>query len=162
MVFINYFFDAQKTWRKNVDKYTWQSYNIIKDTKYTWQYEFAVNLTKEKEVFRMKKEEILELSKRDNQSGDELQKKVRSKGRVIAMNVMYITAIVFLLLEQFVAQKFTFFLVLDGVFAILFAADFSYYLYCYIKGKDKAELFTALVDLGFLIWNIYDLVMALR
>lgn len=106
----------------------------------------------------MNKEEILELNKKDNQNGDELQRKVRSRGRIIAMNVMYILAIIILLLNQYFGKQYAIGSVLNDILLIWFSVDLVRHMYTYIKEQDKYALLNGFIDLVLVIWCLYDFI----
>ena len=110
------------------------------------------------EVSGMKKDEILELSKKENVEGDEREKKVKSRGQFIAMNVMYILAIIILLLNHHFGRTYTFVSVLGDILLISFSVSFVYDLYWYMKERDKVYLYYMVGNLLFGIWEAYDFI----
>ena len=106
----------------------------------------------------MKKDEILKLSKKENVEGDEREKKVKSRGQIIAMNVMYILAIIILLLNHYFGKTYTFTSVLNDILLISFSVSLVYDLYWYIKERDKVYLFYIVGNLFFVIWSAYDFI----
>lgn len=110
------------------------------------------------EVSGMKKDEILELSKKENAEGDEREKKVKSRGQFIAMNVMYILAIIILLLNHHFGRTYTFVSVLDDILLISFSVSLVYDLYWCMKERDKVYLYYIAGNLPFVIWHVYDFI----
>ncbi len=106
----------------------------------------------------MKKDEILELSKKENVEGDEREKKVKRRGQFIAMNVMYILAIIILLSNHYFGRTYTFVSVLDDILLISFSVSLVYDLYWYMKERDKVYLYYIAGNLPFVIWHVYDFI----
>lgn len=142
---------------KYIDKKTWRIYNNSKKTRKLGNIKIR-GVSRGMEVSGMKKDEILELSKKENVEGDEREKKVKSRGQFIAMNVMYILAIIILLLNHYFGRIYTFVSVLGDILLISFSVSLVYDLYWYMKERDKVYLYYMVGNLLLVIWEAYDFI----
>ncbi len=88
----------------------------------------------------MKKEDILKLSRQENAKGDEREKKIRSRANILAMNVIYIMAIIFIIANQYLDRKVGIISVISYALTIWIAVDFVKDTYRFIVTREKGRL----------------------
>lgn len=103
----------------------------------------------------MKKEDILKLSRQENAKGDEREKKIRSRANILAMNVIYIMAIIFIIASQYLDKKIGIISVVDYAITIWFAVNFVKDMYYFIVTREKGRLGQAVLDFVLLVFCLY-------